>query len=152
MCARDAEAFDEVLFVLERLGSRLHGSIQGLGAYGPCLSGLAQKSAMVAGSAESSNPARPYFPSLFESIRFARNDALHQGAVARHLTARVIEVALILEDALAIELNTIQYLMVKEPVIAKPWQTLGAIRRVMLVNAFSYLPLYWSGEWCFVSD
>lgn len=152
LCARDAEAFDEVLFVLERLGSRLFGSTKDLGSYGPCLSQVAQKSVLVADSAETGSEARPYFPSLFEAIRLARNDALHQGAVARHLTTRVIEVAIILEDALATQLSQVQYLMVKNPIAAERWWTLSAVRQVMLTNAFSHLPLWWMGRWHFVSD
>src|ERR1700732_344173 len=40
-CMRDAEAFDEILFVVERLGSRLVGRIKDLGGYDQCLSKLA---------------------------------------------------------------------------------------------------------------
>jgi CBS domain-containing protein len=152
VCARDAEAFDEVLFVVERLGCRLSGRIGDLGSYQRCLSELAQRSLLVAASPDTSDEGHPHFPSLFEAIRLARNEALHHGAVARHLASRVIELALILEDALASELQQVRYLMVKNPIVAETWQTLSAIRQVMLANAFSYLPLHWSRKWYLVSD
>jgi hypothetical protein len=140
-CQRDAEAFDEVLFVVERLGSRLSGFIGSLGQYEPCLKKLAERSRLAAD-----------FSGVFKVVREARNDALHQGAVARHLAARAVELALILEDALATQLGTIEYLMVQQPVVVYHWQTIGAIRRIMLVNAFSYLPFNWDGKWFFLAD
>jgi hypothetical protein len=152
VCGRDVEAFDQLLFAIERLGSRLAGHTGTLGSYQKCLSKLAQKSSLVAGSAGDSDEGLPYFPSLFSTMVAERNSALHQGAVARHLTSRLIEVSLILEDALTIELGQVQYLMVKNIVVANSWQTLAAIRQVMLANAFSYLPLCWEGKWHFISD
>ncbi len=149
-CARDAEAFDGVLFTVERLGCRLLGRMESLFAYRECLSQLARKSTLVAEAGDANGLL--HFPSLFDSIREARNAALHQGAVARNLTSHVIELALILEDALGNELQQVRYLMVKNPVIAERWQTLAAIRQLMLANAFSYLPIHWSGKWCFISD
>jgi len=140
-CQKDAEAFDEILFVVERLGARLSGFIGNLGQYEHCLRKLAERSRLAAD-----------FSGVFKVVREARNEALHQGAVARHLAARAVELALILEDALATQLGTIEYLMVQEPVVAHHWQTLGAVRRIMLVNAFSYLPFNWDGQWFFLAD
>ena len=152
-CARDAEAYDQLLFAIEQLGSRLSGCTEALGNYKFCLSELAKESDLAASSADTSDDGRPHFDSLFAVIQQARNDALHQGAVARHLTSRVIELALILEDALASETTRVEYLMVKNPVVAYRWQTLGAIRQVMLTNAFSYLPISLDDKtWHLVSD
>jgi hypothetical protein len=152
-CARDAEGYDQILFVIERLGSRLSGCTGTLGAYKFCLSELAKESDLLASSADPSGDGPPHFDSLFAVILEARNDALHQGSVARHLTSRAIELALILEDALASKTTRVEYLMVKDPVVANRWQTLGAIRQVMLANAFSYLPISLDGKtWHLVSD
>src|SRR5260370_40408048 len=76
VCARDAEAFDEVLFVVERLGCRLSERMGDLGSYKRRLSELAQRSVLVADSPETSDEGHPHFPSLFEAIRLARNEAL----------------------------------------------------------------------------
>ena len=53
---------------------------------------------------------------------------------------------------MAAELVEVQYLMVENPVEAKDWQTVAAIRQVMLANAFSYLPIWWDGNWHHLSD
>ena len=43
---RDAEAFDCIIHVLERLGSFLHGSVDGLGAYKPKIEELVKETAL----------------------------------------------------------------------------------------------------------
>jgi CBS domain-containing protein len=87
-------------------------------------------------------------------VREARNDALHQGAFARHLTSHAIEIALVLEDALrSSERPLVSDYMVRNPVCAELWQPLGFIRQQMLASSFSFLPvLNERGEWGLVSD
>ena len=46
------------------------------------------------------------FEELQASIPLARNDAVHQGATARHLTRHAIELAVIVEDALTMNLSS----------------------------------------------
>src|SRR5258708_31116797 len=75
VCGRDVEAFDQLLFSIERLGSRLAGHTGTLGSYKHCLSKLAQKSSLVADSAGASNEGLAYFPSLFSTILAGRNAA-----------------------------------------------------------------------------
>ncbi len=151
-CARDAEAFDEILFAVERLGCRLLGKFGDLGKYEQTLTQLASGSAVPIVVHGSDVAPSVSFTQLFKAIREARNDALHQGAVARHLTARAVELAVILEDALVGGLDEVQHFMVKNPVTAEAWQTVAAIRQLMLANAFSYIPISWQGEWHLLSD
>jgi len=68
------------------------------------------------------------FHILYESVRAARNDALHQGAFARHLTVHAIQLAIVLEDALMQNLTTVGDYMVQNPVYAATWQPVGFIR------------------------
>jgi hypothetical protein len=42
--------------------------------------------------------------------------------------------------------------MVRSPVTVEPWHTVGHIRRQMLLNSFSYLPIFWDGNWHLISD
>ena len=56
------------------------------------------------------------FSTTYEVVRDARNDALHQGAFARHLTNSVIQLALVLEDALMSNASTTGEFMVREPI------------------------------------
>jgi CBS domain-containing protein len=79
---------------------------------------------------------------------------MHQGAFARHLTSRCIEIAVILEDLLMKGEKKVRHFMVKNPTCAQPWQALGVIRQVLLENGFSYLPVYIDAEksWRLISD
>jgi len=101
------------------------------------------------------------FSHLYELVREARNDALHQGAFARHLTSHAIELAIILEDALSSLLGPIvSDFMVQNPECAELWKPLSFIRQQMLANAYSYLPLVRSSsdvlnpwkDWKIISD
>lgn len=83
----------------------------------------------------------PPFNRLFEQFVAARNDALHQGAFARHLTTHAIQVSLILEDALMDGSDKIGDYMVRNVVTASLWQPISFIRQQLLVNSFSYLPV-----------
>lgn len=137
----DAEAFDEVIHVLERLGEQCSGAGDGLGKYTTSIAELAARSPL-GGAVPHQLPkyhARPI--EMLEHVRRARNDAMHQGAVARHLAAQVTEVAIVLEDALMAEEALVRDFMVENPVRAESWHPISWIRRTMLVNSFSFLPV-----------
>jgi CBS domain-containing protein len=157
-CARlaalaDSEAFDEIIHVVERLGSYLNGKLSDLGKYKAALSELAQSSWLADPPGEFRALVTP-FSELYELVRVARNDALHQGASARHLTKHAVELAIILEEALGTEMNpTVGDFMVRNPVCAQLWQPIGFIRQQMLASSYSYLPVLGSGgKWFVVSD
>ena len=101
------------------------------------------------------------FPQQYDLVREARNDRMHEGAVARHATSHVIELALMLEDALMNSCNkdsdfTVSDFMVRNPVCASMWQPLSFIRQTMLTSSFSCLPVNTRTEekplWQLVSD
>jgi hypothetical protein len=139
LALKDAERFQDVLFVLERFGSFLAGKIQDLGSYKPHILEFAKRSPLADGHADSNSWASP-FTALYEYVRTSRNDALHQGAFARHLTAHVIKLALVLEDALMADAAVIADYMVPA-VCACYWQPLGFLRQHLLLNSFSFLPI-----------
>jgi CBS domain-containing protein len=149
----DSEAFDEIVHVVERLGSYLCGKIADLGKYRVALSSLAQGSWLADPRVEFRALLTP-FSELYELVRIARNDALHQGASARHLTKHAVELAIILEEALGTGMNpTVGDFMVRNPVCAQLWQPIGFIRQQMLASSYSYLPVLGSGgKWFVVSD
>lgn len=154
---RDAEAFDQIIHVVERLGSFLLGKIKDLNAYQPKLEELAKESGLYDAPNQSRGIRTP-FPDLYDLVREARNDALHQGAFARHLTQHAIELSLVLEDALGeILAPVVSDYMVRNPVCAELWQPISFIRQQMLENSFSFLPVRGEeGEekkqWYLVSD
>jgi CBS domain-containing protein len=139
----DAEAFEEIIHVVERLGSFPTCRVGTLGDYGDALTEFVSSSAV------------DRFPLIYDLVRNARNDAMHQGAFASHLTGHAIELALILEYSLQEMLDDPKVCdyMVRNPVCAKMWQPIGFIWQQMLASSFSYLPVEnLEGDWSLVSD
>ena len=150
---KDAEAFDGIIHVIERLGILLSGKVAALGQFGPHLKALAGISPLAnVMPREHHTP----FDLLYGMVTQARNDALHIGAFARHLTTHAIELALVLEDALRIKMNmnnTVSDFMIRNPVCAHLWQPVSFVRQIMLTNSFSYLPVQdEDGKWRLVVD
>lgn len=150
------ENYQELLFVIERLGSFLTKKAKGsLKDYRSDLKILSAFSILSGIDAKT-------FERLFTIIQQARNDALHQGAFARHLTYNLVRISLIFEDALEMKLKSllkakdeimkIKDFMVSNPVIAELWQPLNFIRQQMLAHSFSCLPFKKSETWFLVSD
>src|SRR2546430_15710818 len=100
VAVRDAEGFDELLFVLERFGCHLTRSQGNLGQYKEALRDIAGESALSHTIPLHCPVLHVNFDSLYESVRIGRNDALHQGTGARHLARNAPEIALIMEAAL----------------------------------------------------
>ncbi|HSP80368.1 MAG TPA: hypothetical protein VLQ93_17685 [Myxococcaceae bacterium] len=149
---RDAEDFHALLFTFERLGAYLRGGTgRGFGAYKEAILQLVAPN--VDGTATPQTDFEPQH--LLELVRIARNDALHQGASARHLTINAIRIALLLEDALMNQVipQLVRHFMVANPTCAELWQPLGVVRHSMLANSFSYLPIKDErGNWMLLSD
>lgn len=155
---RDAEAFEELVFTVERLGSALTKNVLALGRdeYKQAIDNVALQSPLAACVPDSWRECLIPFRVLYQSVRVARNDALHQGALARHLTVHAIQLAIILEDAMMQNLSIVGDYMVPNPVCAALWQPVGFIRQAMLANAFSYMPVLTvcndEPEWHIISD
>jgi CBS domain-containing protein len=157
----DAESFDGIVHVVERIGSYLAkerlgdlGKDGSLYKYSKELADLASNSGMAAETPHRFPILLTPFGRLYDLVTAARNDALHQGAFARQLTGHAIELAIILEDALNNHLDlVVTDFMVRNPVCAEPWQPVGFIRQQMLANSYSYLPMFGDdGNWHVVSD
>jgi hypothetical protein len=123
----DAEAFDGIIHTIERIGSYIsketlgdqgkHGSLE---RYKSPFKELIQTTGVEPITRESLGLNPTHFTRLYDMVTAARNDALHQGPFARHLTSKAIELSIILEEAL----NTFLYhvvadFMVRNPVITK---------------------------------
>src|SRR6266516_6122057 len=85
---RDSEAFQEILFAVERTGAALTGFSGTLRTYRSALTKLAGRSVM----ASRNTGARP-FGRLYDLVQRARNEALHQGVFARNLADQLIELS-----------------------------------------------------------
>ncbi len=153
---KDAEDFEEIVFVLERIGSFLLGSIAGLGRYARSIVAVTCDSALSSDVPDAWRDLHTPFAKLYDLVRQARNDAMHEGAAARHATTHAIELSLVLENALMNGYDKVGDFMVRNPVCAEMWQPLSFIRQTMLVNSFSWLPVKTRGDfrsaWQLVSD
>lgn len=152
----DAEAYQEVLFAIERFGSALCGEIGALGPYREKIIAKAKISPLAEDIPTKHRDWHVPFAALSEMVKDARNDALHQGASARHLTAHATQLVLVLEDALNEHATNVGDYMVRDPLCAYPWQPVSLVRQQMLANNFSYLPIWDErgqvSTWRLVSD
>ncbi len=152
----DSEAFHEICFALESLGMRLHGKKADLGTYRARLKQLARESEVLSQLTESFPSNFTGFDALFESVRVARNDAMHTGVFARHATVAAIELCIGLEAAIMRDRDLPRYLvkhyMVKSPVWVEPWQPIAHARQLMLTHSFSFLPVKLGGGWQLISE
>jgi len=160
---RDAEAFGDIIFAIEALGSALTGERANLYQYSYALLDLASRSPIADGHATNGSTYEPTVPTLIELVRDGRNEAFHEGAYARHLASHAVALALTLEDALTSpEPHELQHttqvgdFMVTSPTTVDYWHPLGHVRRLMLLNSFSYIPLLLleegSSSWKLISD
>lgn len=145
------------------MGSLLRGPRSDAGAlnkYEPYINTVAKKSPLAEDIPNNWEGLHLKFATLYNSVREARNTAMHEGAFARHLTTQSIEISIILENALMVNSTppkTVCEFMVRNPVYAALWQPLSFIRQNMLANSFSYLPVWYQGargkaQWRLVSD
>jgi hypothetical protein len=153
---RDAENFEQILFCFERLGLALTGKVLTLGGYRKRIAELAAQSPLAESIPALHRDWHAPFLDLYEHVREARNDAMHQGAVARHLTRHALQLALILEDAIVVNSSKVSEFMIRDPAIAYPWQPLSFIREQMLTNGFSFIPIHYALEtapkWYLISE
>lgn len=150
---RDAEALSEMLFAFERVGAILTGKSGGLLKYQSKLVEVGKRSPLAVQVPNQHPALHVKFTTLYNLLRGARNEAMHQGAYARHLAQHAGELSLILEDAFMNGSNCISDYMVKSPICAELWQPVSLIRQHMLINSFSFLPVCLDGHtWKLVSD
>lgn len=147
----DAEGFQQMCFAFEALGARLRIDSGTLEKYQRFLGELVQQSKPV---------GYQDFDILYEAVKQARNDVMHTGAYARHAAESAVRLSLLVEEAIMSQREkredgartTVAHFMVRTPVAAEIWHTVGHARRLMLLNSFSYLPIFWGGKWHLLSD
>lgn len=151
----DAEGFHEVCYAVEALGMRLHGTKSTIHGYWRSLRDLAEHSPLF-NSLPAQFPAFfTRFDALYETLRRARNDAMHSGSYARHATAAAVELCIGLEESLMNAADaklTVADYMVKAPVSVEPWQPVAHARQLMLAHSFSFLPILYDGRWKLLSE
>lgn len=151
----DAEGFGDICFAIEALGLRLRGEEAVMGLYAEQIRPLACSSTILSSMVIRFPTYFKRFDALYESVRLARNDAMHAGVYARHATTLAIELCIGLEEALMVEQQlsreTVADYMVKAPVTVEPWQPVAHARQLMLMHSFSFLPVQIDG-WKLLPD
>src|SRR5579872_6593819 len=143
----DAEGFHSLIRAIELIGEQLGESRVGMGAYKDVLSKLALVSPLAADIPQIWPELHTAFTALYDEIKQARNDAVHQGAYARTITDHAVELSIILEDALMVQATKVSQFMVRSVVEAQLWHPVSYVRQQMLSHAFSYLPIRRADEW-----
>jgi len=147
----DGEGFHPIVAALERLGSILNPVGKNLGQFREPLLALARRGKFAPGLDDQRGFYTP-LEVLFVAVRNGRNDAVHQGAYARHLVRHCIELALHIEDGLMADSKCIADYMVRDPACAQPWQPIALARQQMLTHSFSHLPILFQEQWGLLSD
>jgi CBS domain-containing protein len=141
LAQKDSEDFAALIQAFERIGAMEKGRLgNGFGAYKDELLAIANQTPLHAGK-----PAHFHASagSLFSLVNEQRNDAVHQGIIARNLVRHSVEFSLTLEHAVMNmeNMNTAADLMVRDVCYADRDHPVSYIRQRMLVNAFSFLPV-----------
>jgi hypothetical protein len=143
-----SEAFLHICFAIEEIGQRLLGWVEALGKYEPQLNSYILAHGRCCAT-ESGVWA------LSRIVRQARNEAMHTGAYARHVTAKAVVYCLLLEDALMNDGHSVDAVgdhMIKEPVYVEAWHAVSKARQLMLTHSFSNLPLQLGGTWYLLTE
>jgi len=152
----DAEGFGEICFAVEALGLHLLGKEADMGKYEARIRHLSTDSIVLSDLSTQFSCYFKRFDALYETVRLARNDAMHTGVYARHATSAAIELCIGLEEALMNKQDllreTVADFMVKAPVALESWQPVAHARQLMLMHSFSFLPVLMEKEWKLVSE
>jgi predicted transcriptional regulator len=148
----DAEGFSDVIRVIELLGQHLEKKARGLSDYKKRVSGVASQSPLFSTVPSCWPECHTSFSLLYDEMRRARNDAVHQGAYARTLTDHAVELSIILEDALMTDTSKVSQFMVRNVVQAEPWQPVSYVRQQMLRYAYSFLPIWHANSWALIAE
>lgn len=152
----NAEDFAPLLFVLESFGGYLAKLCEsddwGLSELKKYLKAFVSDSPYLTMIPDKYPVHHCEFDFLYEFVRDTRNEFAHKGVYARQKTRFVLELCLIFESKLnELEMKASNY-AVSGVTTAELWQPLSLIRKEMLINSFSYLPVYYKGYWKLVSD
>lgn len=145
---RDSESFTEASTVLEHIGQVVGGK---LGV------GLKDHQAVLIGMVRDTDEASEESARrLFNVVREARNKAVHDGSYARHLNSRLVDLLLMLEEAIMTNMDRVEDLMVRNPVAAESWHLVSHVRKMMLGNSFTWIPIFQiketHGRWMLIRD
>ena len=154
----DAEAYMEVIRVVESLGAYLEANCAGRTPSGLGEAREIIRSVLFPGPDAwlGSPPREPSVAVIYERLRSMRNATVHEGALSRSAGVHAVRLSLAIEEALMEKLKgdaSVAPWMVPDPIVAKSWHTISHIRMTLLSGGFNALPLWWKNNtWRFVRD
>lgn len=152
----DAEGFGSICFAVEALGVHLSNREEALNKYLALIRPIAERSIILSELPRHFPGLFSTFDVLYRSMQAARNDAMHSGVYARHLTVSAIELCIGLEEAIMQDNGPARTkvcdFMVRGVVSVQPWQPVAHARQMMLMHSFTYLPVKVDGVWMLVSE
>lgn len=152
----DAEAFSEICFVVEAIGLRVFGKEMNMGQYIDDIREISKDSIVLTDMSEQFPGMFSRFDALYRTMQGARNDAMHSGVYARHVTAAAIELCIGLEEAIMQEQQhartKVRDFMVRDAVTVQPWQPVAYARQLMQMHSFTFLPVKLDEQWKLVPE
>ncbi len=93
------------------------------------------------------------FRLLLKQVVDGRNSEFHGGAAARRFAKHCVEFSFLLEEGLSNIMNKDLGSVMSSPVVGiELWRMLADLRRLMLENSYTWIPLKTSDGWKVVSD
>ncbi|WP_321907937.1 hypothetical protein [Burkholderia cepacia] len=152
----DAEGFGSICFAVEALGVHLSNREAALNNYLGLIRPIAERSIVLTEMPRLFPGLFSTFDVLYRSMQAARNDAMHSGVYARHLTVSAIELCIGLEEAIMQDNGPVRTkvcdFMVRGVVSVQSWQPVAHARQMMLMHSFTYLPVKVDGVWMLVPE
>jgi hypothetical protein len=152
----DAEAFSEICFVIEALGTHLTREEGAMARYRGSVEQLACDSVVLSDMPATYPHLFMRFGALYKMVQNARNDAMHSGVYARHVTVAAIELCIGLEEALMtqqqIDRTKVKDFMVRGAVTVEPWHPVAYARQLMLMHSFTFLPVRIGEQWHLIPE
>jgi hypothetical protein len=146
----DAEGWQSLIFAFERLAKFL--TRDQLVTIGEPEASKAFK--LVVGRAHAGKLVdHDAFRLLLEQVVAGRNSEFHGGAAARRFAKHCVEFSFLLEEGLSNIMNKNLGSVMSSPVVGiELWRMLADLRRLMLENSYTWIPLKTSEGWKVVSD
>ena len=108
---------------------------------------------IIGGHQEGDIPPDGHVKLLLQQVVVGRNSEFHGGAAARRFARHCVEFSFLLEEGLKNAMNKNLGLIMSSPVISvETWQMLTDVRRLMLENSFTWIPVRKDGVWLVISD
>ncbi|MBC7368169.1 MAG: hypothetical protein H7343_15375 [Undibacterium sp.] len=146
----DAEGWQSLIFAFERLAKYI--TRDQFVTVGSMAASDAFKLVVERAQADKLSDNDPFWL-LLKQVVDGRNSEFHGGAAARRFAKHCVEFSFLLEEGLSNFMNKNLGSVMSSPVVEiELWRMLADLRRLMLENSYTWIPLKTSEGWKVVSD